>query len=276
MGLTGIEMPELRLSHSRASTYSSCGMQYKLKYLDSFTEAPQGPLIAGQVVHKVIEVLEKEGLATDEDTFVLGGPAEQMFRLHFDEEVERAGGAENIRWGGRSSKAYPGGEDAEWWRLFGPGLVMGWHRVRQGDVELGWTLPPEYIEVEVTAVLPSGESFICYLDALVVTDDGEVIIRDYKTGRPYGGHKLQGSIYAWAVQSTLHLPVLGAECVYLRTPALDRIRFATSPLVDPVIDWMASVGKGIEAEIFPMNPGPFCMSCAVKAGCPYGQTLEEG
>lgn len=248
-------------------------MQYKLKYLDQYPEQPQGPLIGGQIVHEVIEELEKAEVVFDEDTWALSGPAAALFRSLFDEEVEKAGGPENVRWGGRTSKMNPQGEDAEWWRLYGPGMVEGWRRVRQGDQELGWTLPLEYIEAEVTAVLPSGENFICYLDAIVVTDDGEVIIRDYKTGRPYPAHKMQGAEYAWAVQETLGLPVIGAECVYLRSATLERVRFDTSSLRAAALAWHGEVGRGITEGIYVMNPGPFCASCAVRAGCPYGQTL---
>lgn len=248
-------------------------MKYKLEYLDQQEKQPQGALIGGSVVHKVIEVLEKEGEALNESIFSLGGPAEQMFRSHFDEEVEHAGGVGNVRWGGRASKLNPGGEDDSWWRLYGPGMVNGWHRIRQTDAEQGWTLPPEYVEVEVTALLPSGENFICYLDAVVVTDDGEVIIRDYKSGKPYPTHQLQGSLYAWAVQETLRIPVVGSECVYLRSPVLARERYPVGVLSDAALDWLGAVGKGISQGVFPINPGPFCVSCQVKAGCPYGQTL---
>lgn len=248
-------------------------MAYKLKYLDEHPQEPQGALIGGQAVHAVVETLEKSGAALDTALFSEEGAIEHLFGAAFDPMVEAEGGEASVRWGGRPSKLNPRGEDAEWWRTYGPGMVRGWHRVRLNDEHLAWSLVPEFVEVEVSAILPSGAPFICYIDAVMETPEG-FVIRDYKTGKPWETHRTQLALYAWACRQTLGLPVVGGEDVYLKSPTLERARFDTEPLEAPMLDWLGVVGRGVSEGIFMMNPTFMCKTCSVREGCPYGRTLE--
>lgn len=263
------------LSHTRISTYADCGMKVKLQYVDEAPREPQGALIGGIAVHDTLDRLEKDALMLDEETFLPGGRADEVYAealLRILDE-EAGGDPSLVRWGGPKSKAFPTGHDFEWWRLFGPGMVRRGHLVRLADEQTGFTVLDS--ELEVSAFLPSGTRFTARIDQLLEHEE-RFYIRDWKTGRyTRPSSRLQVVLYAYAVHQTISIPVVGGQIVYLGQ-AVTKIDTAPADELLPVaLQWIAEVERGLDAGVYVMNPGSYCSSCSVRAACPWGSTLEE-
>lgn len=174
-----------------------------------------------------------------------------------------------------------GSEDDRWWHKMGPVFLRRYCDLRVEDESSGVKLWDSHVERRITARLASGMLLTGFVDAaMVVTADGEVRIRDYKSGRPGGGSPMQLAIYAWLIGEATDIHPTSGEFVYLRadSPAkmvqrIDGERFAR--LVALVPDVMARHEAQAAAGVYPYAPGPFCVACSVKAFCAYGRELPD-
>ncbi len=265
------------LSFSRLSTWSNCGEQYRLRYIERVPTTPSGALIGGIAVHEAIERAEASRAWAEEgdDWADLLGD----FGAALDDEIERRGGEGAIRWGGRKTREFPGGEDASWWRSQGPAMLRRYAGVRQGDVAAGWSVLEGGVERTIGAELPSGMHVTGRIDAMVaVSEDGEPVIRDWTTGRPGGKSPVQAATYAWALERAGVVTTRRAQYVYLR--ATDRARLIQdldlTGLVPLVERLYGDVERAIAAELYPLRPGMFCASCDVAGFCDYGRAMASG
>jgi len=174
-----------------------------------------------------------------------------------------------------------GSEDDRWWRKMGPVFLRRYCDLRVQDESSGVKLWDSHVERRITARLASGTSLTGFVDAaMVVTADGEVRIRDYKSGKVGGGSPMQLAIYAWLIGEATGLHPTSGEFAYLRadSPAkmvqrIDGERFAR--LVALVPDVMARHEAQAAAGAYPFNPSFLCNSCQVKAFCAYGRELPD-
>jgi len=174
-----------------------------------------------------------------------------------------------------------GSEDDRWWHKMGPVFLRRYCDLRVQDESSGMKLWDSHVERRISARLASGTLLTGFVDAaMVVTADGEVRIRDYKSGAPGRGSPMQLAIYAWLIGEATDIHPTSGEFVYLRadSPAkmvqrIDGERFAR--LVALVPDVMARHEAQAAAGVYPYNPGFMCGSCQVKAFCAYGRELPE-
>jgi hypothetical protein len=174
-----------------------------------------------------------------------------------------------------------GSEDDRWWRKMGPVFLRRYCDLRVQDESSGMKLWDSHVERRITARLASGTNLTGFVDAaMIVTADGEVRIRDYKSGRAGGGSPMQLAIYAWLISEATDIHPTSGEFVYLRadSPAkmvqrIDGERFAR--LVALVPEVMARHEAQAAAGVYPYNPSNFCQSCNVKAFCAYGKELSD-
>lgn len=257
------------LSHSRIETWNTCGEKFRLTYIENAPRQAQGSLIGGKAIHTTIEHAEQ---ATLRDLRQLTS----MFRATFDEEMQFAGGPEKVRWGGRKSKDYPQGENWKWWNDKGEVMLGHYLDTRTEDESQGLVLKSS--EEHVLATLKSGQAFQGYLDAFLVSSDGEPRIRDYKSGQPGRSNGIQLALYAWAWHQITGTTVEQGEFIYLRTadPEKRRELVDLRPLIPIAQDMAEGAQRGIAAEIYVMKPDKsFCKACTVRKSCSYGVTLEE-
>jgi RecB family exonuclease len=184
------------------------------------------------------------------------------------------GGEDALRWGGRKTRDYPGGEDARWWRVQGPVMLKRYLAIRRMDEDAGSEPVEAGIEMQVLAALPGGQMVKGYIDALLlVTADGERVVRDYKTGRPGGGDPLQLASYAWALDKGPGIACDVGHFCYLRRG--DQAQFDLRPLVPLIERQYADLARGVAEGFFPLRPSAMCKGCSVRESCPYGRTLED-
>lgn len=271
-------------SYSSVTTYTDCGEKYRLMRVEKVDSEPQGTWMAGLAVHDTIEKAETEGLVR---TFVDGGAFDEsnipaLLIGHFEERlyqrVEEAGGPDAVRWGGRKSKANPDGENYIWWLRFGgPTQVRRFLHTRLLDDEQGIRIVPDAVEAMISAVLPSGNIIRGRVDAVLLADkDGQASIRDYKSGVWKQG-PMQLTTYAYLIEQALGIKVERGEYCYLRTndPIARLVKFNLARFLPVVEEQFGRAEKGMEAEIYMLNPSSFCASCSVRHHCAYGRLLAE-
>jgi len=175
-----------------------------------------------------------------------------------------------------------GSEDDRWWHKMGPVFTRRYCDLRVQDKSSGMKLWDSHVERRITARLASGTNLTGFVDAaMVVTADGEVRIRDYKSGKVGGGQAMQLAIYAWLIGEATDIHPTSGEFIYLRgdSPSklqpspIDGERFAR--LVALVPDVMARHEAQAAAGVYPYHPGFLCPSCPVKDFCAYGRELPD-
>lgn len=311
-----LEIPKAsppHLSFSRLSTYAGCPARYKLRYLDRVTRRPNGAGIGGKVVHEVIVEAEAEVAWADEDAWEQDGVWAQRFRELFDEELDKAGGPDACHWGGRTSKAWPNGEDPDWWRHKGAVFLYRFAALRRLDEERGLVIPDGGIEMEVgvpvevacshcngtgsirLGVDEDGPCDTCagsglrqalvkgYLDAIPFVDQatGLAEIRDYKTGTWLD--PLQLVTYAWMVQTARGWTVESGHFAKLRAEDPEDVvhSYDLRPWLEADIAperytaLAIQIQQSTELDLWPVNPSNLCVACDVKDSCPWGRTVEK-
>lgn len=260
------------LSWSRLRTYANCGESYRLSYIEEIPGAPSGAAIAGKAMHRAIADAEAAESWKDEDDISM----RLAFDSYFTEDVEQAGGPDACRWGGRKDKDGRPAEDYLWWVQYAGDLFCRrYAAIRRRDWGQGTQLYPDGVEMEL-AIDINGRHFVSYIDMLLVTEQGEPVIRDWKTGRMVEPYQL--GVYSWVLaNSELGLTVDIGQIGYLRgndgnqwikNYRIDQLRELVPRMLDDLI-------RGVEGEVFPMRPSPFCTACGVRQACEYGMTLDE-
>jgi hypothetical protein len=176
---------------------------------------------------------------------------------------------------------HTGSEDDRWWMKMGPVFLRRYCQLRVEDEASGVKLWDSHVERRITARLPSGTLLTGFVDSLViVSGDGEVGIRDPKSGKVGGGQAMQLAIYGWLIEQALGIKPSWGEFLYLRADTtakmkhrVDGERFAR--LVALVPDVMARHEAQAAAGVYPYAPGWQCGACSVKAFCAYGKELPD-
>lgn len=271
------------LSWSQVSTLASCGMQYRLRYIERTEASPQGALIGGSAIHETIAWAEHEGLP---QMFAAGGAFAEMniraavevyFVDDFSARVENAGGPEAIRWSGRKTKEFPNGENDLWWKRNGAMMLRRWLDIRSRDEAAGVRVLEGAVEHQVIAQLDSGQPVRGFIDATLAVDaDGVPFVRDWKTGQPGGAAPLQLATYAWLMRAGAGIHVSSGEFGYLRQADIAKrlVRFDDlEPLIEMVPGIFEEHLQRRAAGVFDMSPSTMCSACNVKEACPYGRWL---
>lgn len=268
-------------SFSGLSTYRGCGRKYQLLKVEHVDPEPQGALIGGRAVHQTIETAEG-ALWWREDPLKIAkwGRAEFYRQFHsiaseVAEKVVVDGVVtdyKGVRWGGRTSKAFPLGENVAWWEREGPVMLQRWAQLRRDDPLLGYTLLESDTELEVTAMLTEDIYVRGFVDAaMLVNENGERVVRDWKTGTYKDPSQL--AVYAWLLREGPGLVCTVGEFVMLRQQHNMVKAYDLSGWIDTVPAMFANLTKGLELGLFPIVPSNFCGSCTVRAACEWGKHL---
>jgi hypothetical protein len=281
-----LEIPKAappHLSFSRLSTYAGCPRRYALRYIEHADRRPSGAGIGGTAVHEIIVEAEQEVAWADDDVWETDGPWAKRFREVFDEKLEEAGGPDACYWGGRKSKAWPDGEDPDFWRHKGPVFLFRYAQLRQADEELGLVIPDGGVEMEVNVPLPDGQVVKGYVDAIPLVDQatGVAIIRDYKTGTWLD--PLQLVTYGWMIQAARGWTIESGHFAKLRAEDPEDViqSYDLRPWLEANIAperyaaLAIQIQQSTEHGLWPVNPSNLCVACDVKASCPWGRTVEK-
>jgi putative RecB family exonuclease len=256
-------MPQLEvlqyLSPSSASTFRQCPQRWKYRYVDRLADPKGIPAIVGTFVHRVLEdlmVLE-QGERTIEVAQKIAGrlwpevSSDGDFRaLELDDRDERG-----VRW-----KSW--GLIEDYFAMEDPTSVEVAEREQRLEVTL------------------EGVPFVGVVDRTEHTAEG-LLITDYKTGRAPAARYEAGRLD----QVWLYAAALGAAG---QDVSRVRLMYLGSRNIEKPIDAEAvagavgqhrttwdDIGVAIDAEMFPVKPGPLCNWCPYSAQCPQGQLEIE-
>lgn len=241
-------MPQ-HVSHSSLNSYLRCGKAYELGKL-GVEEPPAWWLLGGSAVHRATEWIDK-GEWDDSP--------EQAFYTAFDNEifdaVDRESDQEKWRKAGYGARA----QGYEHWMELGPRYVKQW-----ADKGMDF----EYVELDVSATLPSGIKIKAYVDRLGLTPHGGVIW-DLKTGSTRPDSDQQLGIYKVLTELKMnHTPILAGNYMFKDDEFYEMdVSNWTLETVDRIAqEWY----RGLESGVFLPNRGKQCGTCGVSAGCYLG------
>lgn len=174
---------------------------------------------------------------------------------------------EQWRSGGRKTKANPNGNDVEWWIEAGLGMVQAYADWLESS---GWTFleiaGTPLIEADVSGTL-GGVEVRGFIDAGMITSDGEAIIVDAKSGAKMPDSHFQLGVYRALLMERFDLTVdLGAYFDLRKGEITEpvELRKYTPEYVGSIF---ARFKKGLASESFLPNTGQFCFTCDVRAAC---------
>jgi putative RecB family exonuclease len=117
-----------------------------------------------------------------------------------------ATGQETASWraGGRATKEYPDKENGDWWAIHGAGMVQNWIDWREQSHGMGlWVTPEGIPAIELVLNIElEGVPVKMALDRLMVTQSGDLVVVDLKTGKNTPSSSFQLGMYAVGMELT--------------------------------------------------------------------------
>lgn len=249
-------------SYSSITSWSGCGLKYKLTKIDGYAETPAWWSAGGSAVHTATEWWDL-GVHDDLDTAGL-------FREAFTEQIRKEVGftdTDPATW--RSSR----GQDREWWLANGPGLVqtyIDWREETKWEIVMFEHDGEDMVGVELPVNVDLGGMPVKgYIDRLFATPAGETVILDIKTGARKPDSGLQLGFYRAALIAQYGLTAdLGAFFMNRKKPGeqliVEGLEQYTIEYVSRFVDGFK---KAREANIYLPHVTSFCKACGVAAHC---------
>jgi putative RecB family exonuclease len=243
------------LSPSRVSSFTSCPMQFRFSSIEKLPEPPGVATTRGTIVHRALELLfcrppsERTDAALADD---LSRTLEE-FRTHPDYLGLRLDD-----------------EDSTTFQRDCRQLLE-----RYGDMEDPRRVRPIGLELKMEAAVGS-LTLRGIIDRLDLDDDGELVVTDYKTGRPPSGNYEAKSLSGVHFYSFLCEAVLGRRparirLMYLRSgetietvPSAQSVRFITTRTAAV---WSA-VERACTTGDFRPRQSALCNHCSFQRWCP--------
>ncbi|MGH9083433.1 MAG: RecB family exonuclease, partial [Acidimicrobiales bacterium] len=244
------------LSPTRVTSFTDCPLAFRLRTIDRLPEPSSPPAVKGTLVHAALEGL------------IWHHPP-----------------------GSRSRRAAASELDRAWARLQSDPELLGLGLTGDEAAELradAGTLVERYFELEdPDRVRAVGVEMLLeadlgrlrlrgIIDRLDLTDDGELVVVDYKTGKAPGARYEQGRLTGVHLYALLCHRVLGKLPVEVRLLHLrDPVVISTHPSDQTVrgqqqrtLAVWAAIERSCERADFRPRPSPLCRYCHFQAWCP--------
>ena len=284
MSKTGIEIngyaPD-HLSYSTIDGYRTCGKRHELQKVIGVEQRPGLAALGGNAVHTATEwydLGQMDGNSAPADAvgaFKMAWRDEVAARREQSPSYE----VEDYVKTGRASAQYGGKRNVEWWMDNGPKMVQAWIDWREASGWHLWELPDgrPAVEVELLITLPGGYPVKMFIDRVMVTPAGQIVVVDIKTGRiPETAEQL--GLYRYGLEQEF-----GTQCPvdwgYFWHP--DKGHGSPQALSLYTGEYLAEQARmavaGINAGVFFAKPQNNCANwCGVAKFCPaVGGTMPS-
>lgn len=261
-------------SYSQLGAYDRCPYMYYLERVEKVWQRPAAWLPMGTAVHSAAEAWELSGRTMTLEE------AQQVFRDVYSRETNKyLDDTPNANHWFRSGP-YKGPADIV--RRYSLGLehvarYIAWYEKhpKQKPIEYADTEGKQKIGVEFPFTLNIGGVPVRgFIDWIGYNDEGNLIVRDNKTGNTPGGPE-QLATYALAVEARWALPDIGmhveeGDFFMTRTgkPTVP-YQLTRAVKVQLAADFV-TMDEGVKAGKFPAKPeASKCMFCSVNGSCKY-------
>jgi putative RecB family exonuclease len=251
------------LSPSKVSTFRDCALAFRFSAIDRLEEPPSPATTKGTLVHLALERLFWHHEPGDRSRDVAHAELRAAWAV-----VEESGELDMIGLDDDDAKAAFLADAAE--------LVDGYLRLEDPD-----QVTPVGVELtlETEIASPDRNSTLLLrgiIDRLDVTEQGELVVVDYKTGRVPGPNQEQQRLAGVQFYALLCEQVLGrrpakVRLLYLREPVCieaDPSDQALRGLRQRTMAIWSAIERACEAEDFRPKPSALCGWCSYKALCP--------
>jgi putative RecB family exonuclease len=252
--MTAFEVPDT-LSPSRVSSFQDCPLQFRFASIQGLPQPPGIHAVKGNVVHRALELLFTHGPAdrTQEAAHASMTAARQEYEPTYDftglELSEKAA--------------------ATFWRDCSS-LVDGYMRMEDPKSVVA-------AELELWVEAPLGPIRIRgYVDRLEQTEDGRLVITDYKTGRApresdIDARMRQLEMYAFMIRAMRGELPARMQLLYVK----DGVRLVREPteqamrfVVTRTTALHAAIERACTSGSFPPRTSGLCNFCNFKPWCP--------
>jgi putative RecB family exonuclease len=243
------------LSPSRVESFTSCPLAFRFSSIERIPEPPAVHSTKGSFVHRVLELLFTAPPAAR------GGDA-------VEESFHRA----RVEYEAHPDFTLLGLDPAAGEAFFADSRSLVDNYLRMEDPSQVRDIG---LEIRLEAAL--GDLTVRgIIDRLEIDHRDELVITDYKTGRPPGRQFEQSKmgavhLYAYMCESVFGRRPVAVRLMYLRTgevitatPSAESTRFVTTRATAV---WNA-VARACTTGDFRPRPGPLCRSCSFQRWCP--------
>ena len=235
-----------KVSYSQLSTYLECPWRYKLANVLRVRAYPSHALSFGNSIHDTLRAYFDARRRNENPDL------EDLLKQYW-------------RRGGYETRAQEKDK-------FGEGIEA----LRQLEAELSQAKPIA-LEQSFEFPLPNGQRVTGRIDRLDQTEQGEIIIIDYKTGKAKSEKEatrdLQLGIYILAVEQLRHQPVAEVRLDYVmeqKKLAVPRAKFALDEVTKQVTDTAEKLAADRRTGEFTPTPShDSCLFCDYRKICPF-------
>ena len=244
------------LSPSKVSSFKDCALAFRFSAIDKLPEPPSPWTVKGTLVHRALELLFWEEPAGQRTPAAAMAKLDAAWdELQTDEEFVGLGLL---------------GAEANDFRLAARALIDNYFLIEDPNAinAIGMEL---LLSVDIGGMTLRG-----IIDRLDLTDDGEIIVTDYKTGKApranFENSRLGGvQFYAFLCQELFGKLPARIQLLHLAEPVA--IISTPTPQMTRGLEQRASaiwkaVERACEKEDFRPKPSALCDYCAFKAYCP--------
>lgn len=243
------------LSPSRVDSFTTCPLAFRFSSIEKLPEPPGVAATKGSLVHRALELLFS--LPAAERTISNGMQCLIEARAEYEIEPDYVG----LRLDDPSAAKFMTEAETLMQRYF---TMEDPTTIREIGIELR-------LEVEVGHLRLRG-----IIDRLELDDDGELVVTDYKTGRPPFQSREQSRLggvhfYAFLCQQLFGKRPSRIQLMYLSTgetivarPTEQSVNF----LPKRTLAVWSAVEKACSSGSFRARPSALCPSCSFQAWCP--------
>jgi len=244
------------LSPSSLGSFTKCPLAFRFSYIERLPEPPSAAASKGTLVHLALQHLMWRPAA--ERTLAAALTDLDRARADLTDDPDLADLALT---------------DAEWDAFHADAEAL---LRRYFELEDPTTVRPIGLELRVQAEVAPGVRMRGVIDRLELDGDGELVITDYKTGKPPPPQRLQESLTGVNIYSRLCEAMLGrrparVQLLYLSAP--ERIVSTPTPATLRGVGnragaVMSAVRTACERDDFRPKTSPLCNWCSFQEFCP--------
>lgn len=202
-------------------------------------------------------------------------PANTFLQRFYANRAEYAVPTGQIQATGKGTKAYPNGEDEQWWLDHGPGMVENYERWRDTCGWRIWEAPDGTPAIELALLANVGIDLPIkmFIDRIFVSsaegefNSNQLVIVDLKSGARSPVSDLQLGVYRVGVLETFGVRIDWGAYFDARRGVLSRPVNLKRYTPSLLCHWFRQAWDAHKQKIFIPNLSNWCRSCSVRDYC---------